>query len=174
MNEASPTVIAGSRMCQPISQANFSRDRNARFPLLASSNSPRGKSGCAKQWQLEHLLNAVVIDIFLECMSSLFKAVNKARRQAQREANRERLGAMIMRYYRIFIRDHKSSGTCEQGAEILEEIQSQLDDTPQSDDVRIRIQLKAERTKAPDPDVTPKPETTQAASSARLSGFCPC
>ncbi|MER8603367.1 AAA family ATPase [Mesorhizobium sp. M1233] len=81
------------------------------------------------------------IDIFLERMSSLFKAVNKARRQAQREANRERLGAMIMRYHRIFIRDHKSSGTCEQGAEILEEIQSQLDDTPQSDDVRIRIQV---------------------------------
>lgn len=80
------------------------------------------------------------IDIFLERMAKLFKAVNKARREAQREVERERLGAMIMRYHSIFIRDHKSSATCEQGSEILEEIESQLDDTTQSDDVRIQIQ----------------------------------
>jgi predicted ATPase len=81
------------------------------------------------------------IDVFLERMAKLFKAVNKARREAQREADRERLGAMIMRYHRIFIRDHKISATCEQGSEILEEIQSELDDTPQSDDVRLQIQM---------------------------------
>jgi len=81
------------------------------------------------------------IDIFLDRMAKLFKAVNKARREAQREVERERLGAMIMRYHNIFIRDHKSSATCEQGSEILEEIESQLDDTPQSDDVRIQIQV---------------------------------
>lgn len=81
------------------------------------------------------------IDIFLDRMAKLFKAINKARRAAQREADRERLGAMIMRYHSIFMRDHKSSATREQGSEILEEIESQLDDTPQSDGVRIRIQV---------------------------------
>lgn len=80
------------------------------------------------------------IEVYLDRMAKLFKAVNKARREAQRESDRERLGAMIMRYHSIFMRDHKTSATREQGFEILEEIDSQLNDTPQSDGVRIQIQ----------------------------------
>ncbi len=58
---------------------------------------------------------------------------------AQRESDRERLGAMIMRCHSIFMRDHKTSATREQGFKILEEIDSQVDDTPQSDGVSIQI-----------------------------------
>ena len=85
------------------------------------------------------------IDEFLARMAKLFRAINKARREAQREADRERLGAMVMRYHRIFARDHKAQATREQGAEILEEIESQLDDTPQSDMVRVQIQMMQRR-----------------------------
>ncbi|RWG90561.1 AAA family ATPase [Mesorhizobium sp.] len=85
------------------------------------------------------------IDEFLTRMAKLFRAINKARREAQREADRERLNAMVMRYHRIFGRDHKTHATREQGAEILEEIESQLDDTPQSDMVRVQIQMMQRR-----------------------------
>lgn len=85
------------------------------------------------------------IDEFLGRMALLFKAINRARREAQREADRERLGAMVMRYHRIFGRDHQAQATREQGLELLEEIESQLDDTPQSDLVRVQIQMLQRR-----------------------------
>lgn len=85
------------------------------------------------------------IDDFLDRMAMLFRAINKARREAQREADRERLGAMVMRYHRIFGRDHQAQATREQGLELLEEIGSQLDDTPQSDLVRVKIQILQRR-----------------------------
>jgi hypothetical protein len=96
---------------------------------------------------VEQRPEALVADIeeFLGRMALLFRAINKARREAQREADRERLGAMVMRYHRIFGRDHQAQATREQGLELLEEIGSQLDDTPQSDLVRVKIQILQRR-----------------------------
>lgn len=109
------------------------------------------------------------IEVFLDRMAKLFKAINKARREAQREADRERVGAMIMRYHSIFMRDHKASATREQASEILEEIESQLDDTPQSDDVRTQIQMIRRRFQLDDdPSAQIDPFTSFAESLASL------
>jgi predicted ATPase len=79
------------------------------------------------------------VKVFLSRMTVLFSAINLARRQAELDNLKDRVGKMIDRQQRLFARDNADGANRESGLIILENIQTILDDSLESDAVRAQI-----------------------------------
>jgi hypothetical protein len=76
---------------------------------------------------------------FLGRMKKLFVAINGQRRAAERDNLRERVGSLVERLQRGFLRDHPNQATKDQALSCLENIQTTLDDSNEADAVRLRL-----------------------------------
>jgi hypothetical protein len=94
---------------------------------------------CKEPSSDEELLQA--IDLFLERMRTLFKAINIQRRHAERESVRERVSTRIEREQMNFLRDHPHAASKEQVQICLENIEAILDDSLEADAVKTRLNV---------------------------------
>lgn len=79
------------------------------------------------------------VEHFLLRMRRIFSAINQRRRSAERDSLRERVGTLVERLQRGFLRDHPNQATKEQALSCLEDIQTTLDDSNEADAVRLKI-----------------------------------
>ena len=109
--------------------------------VVAKSKGKIEKAGFAKAIANivangHRLVSAADVDLFLERMRTLFRAVNRARVQAEREAGTQRLDALVEQRARLFKMDHPTHATCEMGRVVLEEIEANLNMSVEADAIR--------------------------------------
>lgn len=76
------------------------------------------------------------IDLFLKRMKRLFVIINERRRIAEAEARREQVGTKVHRHVSNYLKDYPASSTREAVLELIEGMQSVLDDSAEADEVR--------------------------------------
>lgn len=76
---------------------------------------------------------------FATTMKALFREVNEMRRAAVKDAGRATVGRRVEREKRRFVDDHPESATREDAAQFLTDLSEVLDETPESDDVRVEL-----------------------------------
>jgi hypothetical protein len=76
---------------------------------------------------------------FVATMKALFRDINEMRRAATKDAGRATVGRRVEREKRRFVGDHPEAATREEAAQFLAELSAVLDETAESDDVRLEI-----------------------------------
>lgn len=79
------------------------------------------------------------IDLFLDRMRIVFRAINKAIRQATEDAEHKRLETLVSERTTLFAIDHPNQATREQARIALQQIEAQLDDSPEAEAIRNAI-----------------------------------
>lgn len=73
-------------------------------------------------------------------MKVLFRQLNKIRREAERELTTDRVSGRVDRAKKAFLQDHPTGVRRDEALVLLEDMQAALDDSIESDEVRIAIQ----------------------------------
>ncbi len=79
------------------------------------------------------------VDLFLNRMRQLFKVINKKRLEAELDSRKERVGSLVERTVKGFIRDHSDNATKERTLDCLGNIETALDDTIEADAIRVSL-----------------------------------
>lgn len=82
---------------------------------------------------------AKAVALFIQRMRLLYRRINTAKRKAEKESLKERVGTLVDRQQTLFVRDHPNEASREQASNLLEQILDVLDDSIESDAVRISI-----------------------------------
>jgi hypothetical protein len=79
------------------------------------------------------------IEQFFDRMKRLFLALNAARRRAEQDASRETVGSLVARQAALFVRDYGEQATRETAATFLDQVLDGLDESIESDAVRMNV-----------------------------------
>lgn len=110
-----------------IEKIGFARAVNATIAKVAADQGadPALKAGLA---------------VFEQNMRALFRRLSQIQREALRELAKERVSQRLDRAKRSFLQDHPNSAKREHAFILFEEIQAALDDSVESDQIRLEMQ----------------------------------